>query len=69
MWQKLLVSIVQALVFPLIDKAWDLINSYIEKYKARKKSEADAKAARDKMEKANTAKEIDDAADDTLSGI
>lgn len=69
MWSKLITIIIQAIVFPLVDKLWDKFNDYLEREKSKKKDSEAAEAARQKMEEAKTAKEVDEKADDTLSGI
>lgn len=69
MWASILTKLIQALIFPLIDKLWDLFNDYLERQKSKKKDRADAEKARKAMEEAKTASEIDKAADETLSGV
>lgn len=69
MWASILTKLIQAIIFPLIDKLWDVVNAYIEKQAQKKKDAKTADDARDAMEKAKTAKEIDEKADDVLSGV
>jgi len=65
MWQSLLIKILQALIFPLIDKLWDKVDAYLKAQENKKKAEA----ARKKMAAARTREEIDNATDNTLDNI
>jgi hypothetical protein len=67
--QAFLIKLITAIIFPLIDKLWDVVNAYLEKQAQKKKDDKAADDAKSKMDKAKTAKEIDEASDDTLSGI
>lgn len=69
MWQNLLIKLLTAIIFPLLDKLWDWADKAISDYKAKKEAEQKAKEAKEKMDAAKTAEEIDNAADDTLNGI
>lgn len=40
MWSSLLVKVLQALIFPIIDKLWDKIDEYL---KRKKSAETDRK--------------------------
>jgi len=67
--QGFLIKLLTALIFPLIDRLWDWLDSKIKAYQSKKKDDDTADKAKAQMDKAQTAKEIDDASNDTLSGV
>ncbi len=67
--QSFLIKLLTAIILPLLDKLWDLVNNKIQQAEQKKKDQKTAEEARQKMDKAKTAKEIDEASDDTLSGV
>ena len=63
------IKLLTAIIFPLLDRAWDWVDARIKAYQKKKEDEKVAEDGRKKMSDAKTAEEIDNAADDTLSGI
>jgi hypothetical protein len=67
--QSFLIKLLTAILFPLIDRLWDWLDSKIKASASKKKEDKTAEEARKEMDKAKTAEQIDKAADETLSGI
>lgn len=57
------------IVWGILQKIFSEVSQRIKAYMDKKKSEKTAEEARKKMEQSQTAQEIDNAADDTLSGV
>jgi hypothetical protein len=64
-----LASIISNFILSLFTKLAALLDKYIRKQADKKKSDKTADEAREKMDKAKTSEEIDESADDTLSGV
>lgn len=64
-----LASIISNFLLSLFSKLTDLLSKYIAKKADKNKSDKAADDAKAKMDKAKTAEEIDNASDDTLSGV
>ncbi len=69
MWGKILTFIATHFGIPFVLGVLEKLKIWYEEKKTNKKIKDDAKKSRDKMDKAKSAKEIDEASDETLDGI
>ena len=69
MWGKIISFIATHFAWPLLRDAIAALYKKFKRLKSKKKSKQTADKARQKMEEAKTPQGVDNAADDTLSGI
>lgn len=67
MWEKIVAAILVPVLNWIYDKVSVLLSAWQKRVAATKKSEEEAKVDREKTEKAESPKEREDAASDTIS--